>query len=254
MRTPATALIAALALAASAQAQPAPAHATPVSDFIESFSGPFWNTDRRICIWVDGPDQAKVDQVKARVDEDARAAGVSVDRACSRWEAEVEIRFSTDMQRAVDDVLNNHHRPIWPFPMETPTGADRPIKAWYGLKYDFAGGDGGPKNLGSHPNASKKLDLAIVVIDPARTQGLSLDAVADYAALIGLAQPRTLDACNVLPSVTDIFAGTCPGRGVPAGLTAADAAYLKALYTGSAGMRATRYRSELVDRMTRLLG
>ena len=43
-------------------------------------------------------------------------------------------------------------------------------------------------------------DLAIVVVDPLRIQSMSLDAVSDYAAMLALAQPRSLDRCNVLPS------------------------------------------------------
>jgi len=53
--------------------------------------------------------------------------------------------------------------------------------------------------------------------------------------------------------VTDLYAGACPGRTAPAGLTVADAAYLKALYTGGDGLRASRYPSDLTDRMAQLL-
>src|SRR6185437_6881562 len=115
-------------------------------------------------------------------------------------------------------------------------GADRPIKAWYGMVYDFAGGAGG-RGLGAHPNARQKLALAIVVVDPARTQGMSLDTVSDYAAVLALSQPRSLDRCSVLPSITDLFAGACPGRTAPTRLTAADTAFLTALYRGSPGIR-----------------
>src|SRR6185312_13663413 len=149
---------------------------------------------------------------------------------------EVEIRFAADAGRAVESVLDYYHHPFWPFPMERPAGADRPIKAWYGMVYDFAGGAGG-RGLGANPGARQKLALAIVVVDPARTQDLSLDTVSDYVAVLALSQPRALDRCNVLPSITDLYAGACPGRSTPAGLTAADAAYLRALYTGSAGLR-----------------
>ena len=93
-----------------------------------------------------------------------------------------------------------------------------------------------------------------MVAHPRRTQSMSLDAVSDYVAMLALSQARSLDHCNVLPSVTDLFAGACPGRPAPTGLTAADTAYLKALYTGSPGLRASRYPSELVDRMAKLLG
>jgi hypothetical protein len=224
-----------------------------LADFVKSYGEAFWNTDNFICIRVEGLTSDKEAAVKARVEADARAAGVSVGRAECGLRYQVEIRFAADAQRAVDDVLNYYHHPVWPFPLDRPQGADRPIKAWYGMVYDFAGAPRGQRNLGGNPGAPKKLALAIVVVDPARTQGLSLDTVSDYVALLGLSQPRALDRCNVLPSIGDLYAGACPGRSAPAGLTTADAAYLRALYTGSAGLRASRSPSELIDGMAKRL-
>ena len=223
-----------------------------VSAFTESYGEAFWNTDNLICIRAQGLSSDKEAAVKARVDADARAVGVSVGRAECGLRYQVEIRFAADAERAVSDVLNYYHNPVWPFPLDRPQGADRPIRAWYGIVYDFAGGAGG-RGLGNHPNARKKFALAIVVVDPARTQNMSLDLVSDYVAMLALSQPRALDRCNVLPSITDLFAGPCSGRSAPAGLTAADGAFLKALYAGNAGIRATRSPSELVDGMAKRL-
>jgi beta-lactamase regulating signal transducer with metallopeptidase domain len=224
-----------------------------VAAFAQSYGEAFWNTDRRICVKVEGLPSDKAAAVKARVEADARAVGVSVGRAQCSLHYDVEIRFATDADRAVRDVLNFYRNPVWPFPLDRPQGADRPIRAWYGMVYDFAGGTGG-RGLGRNPSARQKLALAIVVVDPQRTQNLSLDLVSDYVAKLGLSQPRALDHCNVLPSITDLFAGACPGRASPTGLTAADTAFLRALYTGSPGIRATRSPSELADLMARLLG
>jgi beta-lactamase regulating signal transducer with metallopeptidase domain len=223
-----------------------------VSAFIESYGEAFWNTDNRICVKVDGLTPDKDAAFKARVEADARAVGVSIGRSECGLRNQIEIRFAADAERAVTDVLNYYHHPVWPFPLDRPQGADRPIKAFYGMVYDFAGGAGG-RGLGAHPNARQKLNLAIVVVDPARTANMSPDAVADYVAMLALSQPRKLDQCNVLPSVTDLFASGCSGRSAQGGLTAADTAYLTALYTGSAGLRAVRSPSELVEGMARRL-
>jgi hypothetical protein len=247
-----------LAIAAPAKASAAPAPADPkadVSAFIQSYGEAFWNSDELLCIRVRGLEPDKAAQVKARVEADARAAGVSVGRAECGLRYQVEIFFDADSERVVRDTLHYYNDPMWPLPFDRPTGADRPIRAWYGVVYDHAGLD--ERRLSDFrpdPRDRKKLAMAIVVVDPRRTQDMSLDAVADYVAMLSLAQPRSLDRCNVLPSVTDLFAGACPGRPAPAGLTAADAAYLKALYTGSPGIRATRYPFELVDHMAKLLG
>jgi hypothetical protein len=223
-----------------------------VLTFVQSYGEPFWNTDRRICVKVEGLPSDKGAAVKARVEADARAVGVSVGRSQCSLHYDVEIRFATDADRAVRDVLNYYRNPVWPFPLDRPQGADRPIRAWYGMVYDFAGGTG-RRGLGANPSARQKLALAIVVVDPQRTQNMSLDVVSDYVAKLGLSQPRALDKCNALPSITDLFAGACPGRAAPTGLTPADMAFLRALYTGSPGIRATRSQSELVDLMTREL-
>jgi beta-lactamase regulating signal transducer with metallopeptidase domain len=223
-----------------------------VSAFVQSYGEAFWNQDKWICVRVEGLPSDKAAAVKARVEADARAVGVSVGRAECGLHNEVEIRFATDAERAVQSVLDYYHHPFWPFPMERPAGADRPIKAWYGMVYDFAGGAGGT-GLGAHPNARRKLALSIVVVDPARTQDISLDTASDYAAVLALSQPRSLDRCNVLPSITDLYAGACPGRSAPAGLTAADTAFLTALYRGSPGIRATRSPSELVESVAKRL-
>ena len=222
-----------------------------LSAFAQSYGQPFWNTDRRICVRVEGVPDDKAAAIKARVEADARSVGVSVGRAECSLRYQVEIRFAADAQRAVNDVLNYYHNPVWPYPLDRPQGADRPIRAWYGIVYDFAGGTGG-RNLGADPSAREKFALAIVVVDPTRTQGMSPDLVSHYVSMLALSRPRKLDNCNVLPSITDLFAGACPGRSAPMGLTAADDAFLKALYTGSPGIRATRSPSELVDLMAKL--
>jgi beta-lactamase regulating signal transducer with metallopeptidase domain len=223
-----------------------------VSAFIQSYGEAFWNTDNRICVKVDGLTPDKDASFKARVEADARAVGVSIGRSECGLRNQIEIRFAADSERALTDVLNYYHHPVWPFPLDRPQGADRPIKAFYGMVYDFAGGAGG-RGLGAHPNARQKLNLAIVVVDPARTANMSPDAVADYVAMLALSQPRALDKCNVLPSITDLLVSGCSGRAAQGGLTAADTAYLTALYTGSSGIRATRSPEELVNGMARRL-
>jgi hypothetical protein len=233
---------------------------------VQSFSNALWNADP-ICIRAEGAPADRAAQVLARVQADARAAGVSLRRdGCGDAAYDVEIRFAADAERAVHDVLTGpKHLGPWPDPIQRPRGANRPIRAWYAVADDLAGGgdytpvvpglvtSGQSQIKDTAPGVRKRLGLAIVVVDPARTAGLPLDALSDYVAMLALSQPRSLDRCNALPSVIDLFAGACPGRAAPTGLTAADAAYLKALYTGSPGLRAIRYTSDLVDGMAKRL-
>jgi hypothetical protein len=94
----------------------------------------------------------------------------------------------------------------------------------------------------------------LMVADSRLAQGKDLNAVADYMAMLALSQPRSLDGCNALPSVIDLFAKTaCPGRDPPAGLTPADAAYLTALYTADLAAKKAGEQDEIARRMAGIL-
>jgi hypothetical protein len=85
-----------------------------------------------------------------------------------------------------------------------------------------------------------------------RTGDANLSALADNAAMLALSEPRALGQCNVLPSITDLFA-TCPGRAAPEGLTPADTAFLEALYTAQGAVIGESHQSHVVQRMADLL-
>lgn len=84
---------------------------------------------------------------------------------------------------------------------------------------------------------TSEIQDVLVVVDAAKAMGAGLGPVADYAAMLAMAQPRSLDGCQALPSVVDLFAKGCPGRANASGMTRADVAYLNALYKAGAGDR-----------------
>jgi beta-lactamase regulating signal transducer with metallopeptidase domain len=92
----------------------------------------------------------------------------------------------------------------------------------------------------------------IVIVDLRKTAGLNLGTLADYAAMLALSQPRALGQCNVLPSITDLFA-TCPGRPAPDGLTPADTAYLTALYWASGAAIGSSHQAHVIQKMADLI-
>ena len=96
-------------------------------------------------------------------------------------------------------------------------------------------------------------DNVLVVIDNGRVRDKSLGLVSDYVTMLALSQPRSLDSCNVLPSVTELFAA-CPGRNAPDGLTPADAAYLTSLYAADLEANRAGEKSEIAGRMGRIFG
>ena len=119
----------------------------------------------------------------------------------------------------------------------------------------------GPPFPGSSVRPRQFLNV-FVIVDVGRTGDKPLGLITDYVAMLALSQPRALDHCNVLPSVTDLFAA-CPGR-APEALTAADTAYLTALYaTGSPAVQptyhprpainGTKQQASVADRMAKIL-
>lgn len=94
----------------------------------------------------------------------------------------------------------------------------------------------------------------LIVIDARKVQGQPLGPIMDYLAMLAISQPQSLDGCLDLPSVIDLFAPTaCPGRPSPAGLTAADTAYLSSLYDADLEGKKAVEQSDIADRMAKLL-
>lgn len=92
----------------------------------------------------------------------------------------------------------------------------------------------------------------MALVDARKAGNTSLGVLADYAAMLALSEPKSLGQCNVLPSITDLYAG-CPGRPAPTGLTAADIAYLTALYTAQGAVIGESHQSHVIQRMADLL-
>jgi hypothetical protein len=69
----------------------------------------------------------------------------------------------------------------------------------------------------------------LIIADSGQIARYSLQSVADYLAVLSLTHMSQLDQCAPLPSITDLLASGC-ATPAPDSLTAADRAYLKALY------------------------
>jgi hypothetical protein len=213
-----------------------------------------------VCVSVAGLDPAQDAAVKARIEAIAGEAGVTVkQKRCGpeHVPANVEVFFTADPDRLLKSIA--HDRPwivggtptrvnplISVRAYETGLTMKRPIEAWYvnNCEPDVAPGPPpgqllqaiitGYWNLPSYYGPCQKIgfDNVLVVVDKRRIPGLSLGVLADYAAMLALTQPASLDGCNALPSIIDLFSAACADQPEPTGLTESDTAYLKALYTG----------------------
>ena len=93
----------------------------------------------------------------------------------------------------------------------------------------------------------------IVVVDNHAVAGKSLGVLSDYLVMMTLAQPRSLEGCNALPSVIDMFGKTCPDRDPSRGLTPADAAYLTALCPTDPEAKMAMAQGDISVRMASML-
>jgi hypothetical protein len=234
------------------------------------------------CIRIDGLAFDQAAEVRARVAEVAKAVGGNVQAAgCQR--PDVQIAFTGDPQAALDGAVARDSGLLGDMTggAKTLKTVTLPIQAWYvtngvefaanssqGLKTlvlyqennPYSGGPGVYANGGAYqiccvfPPPPEGVDARgprqflkiFVTVDLRRTRDKSLGLISDYLTMLALSQPRSLDHCNALPSVTDLFTGPCPGRAAPTGLTPADAAFLTALYAGAGD------EYVIVDRMAEL--
>ncbi len=120
----------------------------------------------------------------------------------------------------------------------------RPVRVWYNATSGCAGGpqttyavDGG----GVYPSCShgglssrltwetvRKISLAIVVADTGLVKDLSVGQLADYIAMVGMAQIRESAKPGDAPTILRLFSESGAAR--PAGLSRWDQAFLKSLY------------------------
>ena len=243
--------------------------------------------DSPICVQVVGLVPDKAAEVKARIEDVAKALEVSaLPAGCT---PNIEIMFTAQPQRLLDGIaerqevfLGYHHRDT-----KTAKTVTYPIQAWYvtetvggagpnaGAMFSFNAGnlDQGlpvqsadrviddpdhwtPTGCGdNHFTACLKsvFGNVLVVVDMGRMDNANAGLVSDYVSMLALSQPRALDRCNVLPSVTDLFVGACPGRGAPDGLTPADAAYLTSLYAADPEARKLGAQADIAGRMAKIL-
>jgi beta-lactamase regulating signal transducer with metallopeptidase domain len=222
-----------------------------------------------ICVQVMGLASDQAAAVKARVETVAEAVGLSVNAAGCR--ANVDIRFSTEPQRTLDALVARRDWVLGDMSSDT-----MPIQAWYQTNgVEFAAArpeslkvlaryqeivpgqayDPGPNSSppGAQVFQARQFLNVLMIVDSRQTQDKSLGLISDYVAMLALSQARTLDRCNVAPSVTDLFAGACPGRGAPTGLTAVDGAYLTALYAADpVGRVFVSQQDDIVAHMVRM--
>ena len=126
----------------------------------------------------------------------------------------------------------------------------------HGFQYDDEQNDRGTTGCGDKAKftgcLTSEFQHVLVVVDTQRMQDYGAGLISDYVVMVALAQPKSLDGCNVLPSVIDLFSQGCPNFGME-GLTRADVAYLTALYKIDLEARKGGQQTAMAEKMADML-
>jgi hypothetical protein len=90
----------------------------------------------------------------------------------------------------------------------------------------------------------------LIIADSGQLARFPMQSISDYLALLSLTRMAQLDQCAPLPSITDLLANDCPTP-VADSLTAADRAYLKALYSADLEKNLSFERGDIHEQMMR---
>jgi hypothetical protein len=240
-----------------------------------------------ICPETRGLPAPSSELVSRRVLTIAREVGAPTQRA-GRCRTNVEILFTGNPGQELSYVAKNEPELLGypPGGRNALTSFDGPIKAWYATRtrsYAVISSDVGDPQLGlltpaspdvaSPPPLQSPLDApgdlvrgmagshlkngivsefvnVLIVVDRNQVSDHTLAEIADYVAMLALTR-TSIRGCSQLPSVIDLLSPDCGSRAKPQGLTAADTAYLRALYASDIEAKASLARGEIHDRMLR---
>jgi hypothetical protein len=221
-----------------------------------------------ICPTAEGLPPAFNTFISDRVRAIAAKAGAPAEKSCK---PNVEIMFTADPQKMANEVAD--HSP-WLFGTHLSSSArhlatvSHPIQAWYvtatreqsgrqttDTPFDPAGVTGtNRKVFGSRLGEDKSsvFENVLVVADSAKLAGHDVGTVADYLAVLALAQIDQAAGCAALPSVADTFSA-CTGQTAVDSITDADMEYLKALYATTPNVPGVTARSDMARRISATL-
>jgi hypothetical protein len=219
-------------------------------------------------------------QMNALVAERVKALDFNVGapqaRRPGRCKPNVEILFTDQPQKLMDliakrrnELLGFHHvaneRQV--------TRVVRPIQAWYLTETVAGNGGNGSVDVPASMGTAQSLDLGdnrtpggcagsafteclssdfvnvLVVADANALSDRKIGPVADYIALIAVAQFKTLETCDAFPTLLDMFTPACADRAGAEAPAAQDIAYLKALYRGNSALKLWMQKSQAAEHM-----
>jgi len=129
------------------------------------------------------------------------------------------------------------------------TGLDV-LPLWPKVMQKYLGSHAIGTRLGGNSGSGVGIGVVILIVDTTKTGGYGIGAIADYLAMLTLSVVQSPDHCDPLPSILDLMSTACGARARPAAMTAADLAFLKALYYRNTGLGPSLSRVAIRDNMS----
>lgn len=207
--------------------------------------------DRRICPLVAGLPARQMQYVADRIAQ--RAHQVDIDTDGPGCRANILIFVTPDANRLATGIVDEYRTLVGYYstnglstlgrgPLEDFTDSTAPVRWWHvnqtvsadGLEL---GGDNGTQvNRGGPPPSRLRRPTrqdflrVLIIVDARQAEGVQLQALADYLAMVSLAQLDPKGQTVGTPTILNLFADRDAARPVPTGMTQWDEAYLDGLY------------------------
>lgn len=125
------------------------------------------------------------------------------------------------------------------------------LPLWPQIEQKYLAGPALGSRVGGDSGSGIGIGAVILIVDTTRVTGYSIGTIADYLAMLTLSVVQSPDHCDPLPSILDLMSSSCATREKPAGITAGDLAFLKALYYRNTGLGPSLSRAAIQDNMAR---
>lgn len=231
-----------------------------IGDFVDSHSAltrleKIARWEDGVCPHITGLPANFVTFINKRIRDVATSVGAPAN-ADANCKANIEIVFTNQPQELMNTVREKTPVVLGYFSSiaqrDELSKVKHDMQSWHAIQtIDLRGkklidsrnaGQGGAQGNPIQANASSSSGMRIgdglrsayysglVVANPAKLGDAEIGQLADHIAMLALAQPATVGACQELPSILDLTNPTCRKEAPVKGLTKADIGYLKGLY------------------------
>jgi len=209
--------------------------------------------DGRICPLVAGLPARQMQYVADRIAQ--RAHQVDIETEGPGCRANILIFVTPDASRLATGIVDEFRTLVGYYSttgestlgrgeLEAFSTSGAPVRWWHvnqtvsGDGQELSGDLGGTQVIrnGAPPSRLRRATRqdflrVLIIVDARQAQGLQFQALADYLAMVSLAQLDADGETTGTPTILNLFADRDSGAAMPAGMTQWDEAYLEGLYT-----------------------